>query len=154
MSFCGPPLVCKRKAKQSASAFTSAKMAIQQTQGLYTTLGCPGWPVDNTCHMFGDNGSVVTSSTMPSSQLGCRHLTLSYHCVGEAVASRMVKFYHIPGEVNPMDMLSKHWDMRSHGPGQGLCCSGRETPLINSTRSHHLRREGSDIIVFIKESRE
>jgi hypothetical protein len=29
--------------------------------------------------------------------------------VREAVASGMVKFYHIPGEINPSDLLSKHW---------------------------------------------
>jgi hypothetical protein len=29
--------------------------------------------------------------------------------VREAVASGMVKFYHIPGEITPADLLSKHW---------------------------------------------
>ena len=27
----------------------------------------------------------------------------------EAVVSGMVKFYHIPREINPADLLSKHW---------------------------------------------
>ena len=91
------------------SEFTSAKTAIQQIQGLRTTLRYLGVPVDDTSYMFGDNGSVVTSSTIPDSQLGRRHLALSYHYVREAVASGMVKFYHIPGEINPADLLSKHW---------------------------------------------
>ena len=34
---------------------------------------------------------------------------LSYHCICEAIASGMVKFFHIPGEINPADILSKHW---------------------------------------------
>jgi hypothetical protein len=68
-----------------------------------------GVPVDDTSYMFGDNRSVVTTSTMPDSQLGSRQLALSYHYVIEAGASGMVKFYHIPGEINPSDMLSKHW---------------------------------------------
>ena len=68
-------------------------------QGLGTTLRYMGVPVDDTSYMFGDNGSVVTSSTIPDSQLGRRHLALSYHYVREAVASGMVKFYHIPGEL-------------------------------------------------------
>ena len=34
---------------------------------------------------------------------------LSYHRVREAIASGMVKFFHIPGEINPADILSKHW---------------------------------------------
>ena len=35
---------------------------------------------------------------------------LSYHRVREAIASGMVRFYHIPGEINPADVLSKHWE--------------------------------------------
>jgi hypothetical protein len=58
------------------SKFTSAKMAIQQTQGLHTTLRYLGVPVDDTSYMFGDNGSVVTSSTIPDSQLGRCHFAL------------------------------------------------------------------------------
>ena len=34
---------------------------------------------------------------------------LSYHHVCEAIANGMVKFFHIPGEINPADILSKHW---------------------------------------------
>ena len=78
------------------SEFTSAKTAIQQTRGLCTTLRYLGVPVDDTSYMFGDDGSVVTSSTIPDSQLGRRPLALSYHYVREAVASGMVKFHHIP----------------------------------------------------------
>ncbi|MGL5935125.1 MAG: reverse transcriptase domain-containing protein, partial [Cetobacterium sp.] len=91
------------------SEFSSAKTAIQQIQGLRTTLRYLGVPVDSTSYMFGDNGSVVTSSTMPDSQLNRRHLALSYHYVREAIASGMVAFYHMPGEINPSDVLSKHW---------------------------------------------
>jgi hypothetical protein len=91
------------------SEFSSAKMAIQQIQGLHTMLRYLGVPVDDTSYMFEDNRSVVTSSTIPNSQLGCRHLALSYHYMRDAVASGMVKFYHIPGEINPSDLVSKHW---------------------------------------------
>ena len=38
-----------------------------------------------------------------------RHTMLSYHHVQEAIASGIVKFYYIPGEINPADILSKHW---------------------------------------------
>ena len=59
--------------------------------------------------MFGDNQSVVTSSTVPESRLHKRHTALSFHRVREAVASNMLSFYHIEGAVNPADILSKHW---------------------------------------------
>ena len=68
-----------------------------------------GVPIDGPSYLFGDNGSAVTSSTVPESQLGKRHHALSYHYVREAIASSMVLFYHIPGEINPADLLSKHW---------------------------------------------
>jgi hypothetical protein len=29
--------------------------------------------------------------------------------VKEAITSGMVAFYHMPGEINPSDVLSKHW---------------------------------------------
>ena len=34
----------------------------------------------------------------------------------EAVASGMIGFYHIPGEKNPADILSKHWGYQQVWP--------------------------------------
>ena len=34
---------------------------------------------------------------------------LSYHRVRHAISSGFVAFYHIPGSLNPADILSKHW---------------------------------------------
>ena len=59
--------------------------------------------------MFGDNQSVVESSTRPHSKLHKRHNALYFHRVREAIAAKVVGFYHIPGETNPADILSKHW---------------------------------------------
>ena len=58
--------------------------------------------------MFGDNQSVVTSSTLPHSALNKRHNALSCHRVREAIAAKVIKFFHIPGSENPADALSKH----------------------------------------------
>ena len=91
------------------SEFSAARTSIEQIQGLRQTLRYLGVPIDGPAYLFGDNGSVVTSSTIPDSQLGKRHHALSYHFVREAVASEMLAFYHIPGEINPSDILSKHW---------------------------------------------
>jgi hypothetical protein len=59
--------------------------------------------------MFGDNESVIKSSTVPYSLLNKRHHALSYHSVREAIAAGIVRFHHIPGDQNPADILSKHW---------------------------------------------
>ena len=58
--------------------------------------------------MFGDNQSVITSSTIPHSSLAKRHNALAYHRVREAIASKILKFFHIDGTTNPADVLSKH----------------------------------------------
>ena len=59
--------------------------------------------------MFGDNKSVVDSSNIPHGKLSKRHNALSYHRVREAIASKIVAFTFIPGDINPADILSKHW---------------------------------------------
>ena len=60
-------------------------------------------------YMFGDNDSVVKLSTQLHAKLHKRHTMLSFHCIREAIASGMVTFNFIPGEINPADILSKHW---------------------------------------------
>ena len=57
----------------------------------------------------GDNETVVGSSTLPHAKLHNRHTALSFHRVREAIASKMVQFHHIPGAINPADILSKYW---------------------------------------------
>ena len=66
--------------------------------------------------MFGDNGSVVMSSTIPQSPLKKRHLALSYHFTREAIASGAVDFHHLPRDANPADILSKHWGYQQIWP--------------------------------------
>ena len=65
--------------------------------------------VDGPSYLFGDNQSVVTSSTVPSSVLNKRSSALNYHRVREAIAAKILKFLHIPGKENPADILSKHY---------------------------------------------
>jgi hypothetical protein len=44
-----------------------------------------------------------------NAKLHKRHSKLSFHRVREAIASGIIGFYFIPGELNPADILSKHW---------------------------------------------
>ena len=59
--------------------------------------------------MFGDSQAVIISSTVPHSQIKKRHDILSYHRVRSAVAANIFSFSHLPGDINPADILSKHW---------------------------------------------
>ncbi len=91
------------------SEFAAARTAIQQITGLRLTLRYLGVEVHGPTILFGDNESVVKSGTIPHSLLNKRHHGLAYHYTREAVASDAVNFYHIPGAINPADILSKHW---------------------------------------------
>ena len=82
---------------------------MDQIIDLRFTLRYLGVPLDGQAYAFGDNESVVTSSTVPHSKLNKRHNALSYHRVREAIAAKILAFVHIPGKQNPSDVLSKHW---------------------------------------------
>ena len=92
-----------------SSEFVAARIATEQVMDLRQTLRYMGVPVMEKSYMFGDNESVVKNSTVPHSQLKKRHVALSYHRVREAIASGVIVFTHIAGEMNPADILSKHW---------------------------------------------
>ena len=68
-----------------------------------------GVPIVEKTYLFGDNKSVVDSSSVPHSKLHKRHTALSYHRVREAIAAGIILFIHIAGNLNPADILSKHW---------------------------------------------
>ena len=59
--------------------------------------------------MFGNNKSVVDCSIQIHAKLHKRHTMLSFHRVREAIASGMITFNFIHGDLNPADILSKHW---------------------------------------------
>ena len=89
--------------------FVAARIATDQIQANRLMLRYLGVPIKHSTYMFGDNKSVVDSSTKPHATLHKRHTALSFHRVREAIASKMVKFSHIAGDINPADILSKHW---------------------------------------------
>ena len=90
------------------SEFVAARQATEQIMDIRNTLRYFGVPVRDKTYMFGDNQSVVTSSTLPHSVLKKRHNLLSYHRVREAIAAGILKFFHMFGSENPSDVLTKH----------------------------------------------
>ena len=89
------------------SEFMAARQAVEQIMDIRYTLRMLGVPLDGPSWLFGDNRSVVTSSTLPHSTLGKRWNALSYHRCREAVAAKIIRFEHIPGSENPSDILTK-----------------------------------------------
>ena len=98
------------------SEFVAARTATEQILDLRFTLRYLGVPLENEVYMFGDNESVVKSASIPHSKIHKRHVLLSFHRVREAIASKMLRFIHIKGIINPADILSKHWRYSSIWP--------------------------------------
>ena len=74
------------------SEFVAAKTATERIVDIRQTLRYLGVPIKSKAYMFGDNKSVVTSSTVPHSLLSKRHNMLSYHRVREAIAAKILVF--------------------------------------------------------------
>jgi len=91
------------------SEFVAARICVEQIVDLCNTLQYLGVPIREQSYMFGDNDSVVNSSSTPHAKLHKRHTALSFHRIREAVAAGYVGFYFIAGKDNPADILSKYW---------------------------------------------
>jgi hypothetical protein len=96
--------------------FVSARTARDQIVARRIDLRYLGVHVKGATRMFGDNESVVKSGSIPHSRLNKRHVALSYHSVREAIAAGIISFSHIPGAINPSDILSKHWGYQQVWP--------------------------------------
>ena len=92
------------------SKFVAARTATEQIMDLRYTLCMLGVPLDGPSWLFGDNQSVITSSTIPHSQLAKHWNSLSYHRVCEAIAAGVIRFHFITSTDNPSDILTKPMD--------------------------------------------
>jgi hypothetical protein len=63
--------------------------------------------LDGPSCMFGDDQSVIASSTTPHLMLGKRHNMLSYHGCREAITAGVSKMFHMDGKQNPRDVMTK-----------------------------------------------
>ena len=98
------------------SEFVAARTAVDQIIDIRTTLRYLGVPIRDKSYMFGDNRSVVISSTIPNSTISKRHHLASYHRVREAIAAKFISFHWKDGKSNPADILSKHWEFATVWP--------------------------------------
>ncbi len=90
------------------SEIDSGRIASEQILDLRMTLRYMGVPLGRSV-MLGDSRAVLDNTTRPHSQLNKRHSALSYHRIRELVSNNVISFHHVPGELNPSDILSKHW---------------------------------------------
>jgi hypothetical protein len=86
------------------SKFVAARIAADQIIDLQLTLMYLGVPIQAKSLLFGDNNSVIISSSLPYSSLKKRHNALSYHRVRECIAANFFGLYKISGKLNPAEM--------------------------------------------------
>ena len=91
------------------SKFTAARIAVDQIITDRTMLRYLFIPIKNNTYMFGDNWSVIDSSNLPHAKLHKRHNALSFYRVREAIAAKIIFFIYLLENINPADILSKHW---------------------------------------------
>ena len=89
------------------SKFVVAKQCAEQVRELQETLRMMGIPLEKSAWMLGDNSSVITSSTIPSSSLKKRHQALSYHYVRSNIAHGLLKFCYVGSKENVADTCTK-----------------------------------------------
>jgi hypothetical protein len=80
------------------SEFIAARTTIDQIIDLQTTLCYLGIPIQERSYVFRDNKTIIDALSTPHAKLHKRHNALSFHHVREAVASKYVTIFHLPGE--------------------------------------------------------
>ena len=112
------------------SEFVAARIATEQIMDLRIVLRDMGVPVLGPSWMFGDNQSVITSSTLPHSSLNKRHNALAYHRVRAAVAAKIMHFCHVLGKENIADVMTKFLAYANFWPliKPVLFCRGETIP--------------------------
>jgi len=94
------------------SEFTALRICVEQIISVRTDLRYFGAPIEGPSVIFGDNKAVIDSGMNASYRLKKRHDILAFHKIREAIASDIVRCYHIEGKNNPADVLTKHRSSR------------------------------------------
>ena len=76
------------------SEFVASKTATEQIIDLRHTLRYLGVPIKTRSFLFGENRSVVTSSTLPHSTLGKRNNILAYNRVRAEIVTEVWHISH------------------------------------------------------------
>jgi len=101
----------KRQATVDTSTYGSelvvARIAVDLLVEMRYKLRMLGAPIETPSVMYGDNMSVVLSTTFPLSTLKKKHQALAWHCVCEACAAGIIVFTYVPSAENIADCLTK-----------------------------------------------
>ena len=76
----------------------SGRLAVEQVMDVRYKLRMFGVPIQDTSVLLGDNQSVITSCSIPSSNLKKKHNSIAYHRIREAVAAGIVKLRYVKSQ--------------------------------------------------------
>jgi hypothetical protein len=83
--------------------FVAMRICVEMLEALRYKLCMFGIPIDGPANMFGDNKSVVTNSTVPTSTLKKKRNSIAYHRVREAVAAGILRIAKVHTSENLAD---------------------------------------------------
>ena len=90
-----------------STEFVAMKQGIDALRGLRYKLRIIGIPIFGPSYIYGDNMSVIHSSSRPESVLRKKSNSIRYHTVHESVAMGESLVGHIPSKENIAEFLSK-----------------------------------------------
>jgi len=94
---------CKKQATSETATygagFVSGRTCVEQTIDHVNSLRYLGVPINNISYVFGDNESMINSSTVPHARLNTRHNILSYHFVRSMVACGYIITNHLRSDL-------------------------------------------------------
>ena len=85
----------------------AGRLAVEQVMDVRYKLRMLGVPICDASVLIGDNQSVITSCSIPSSNLKRKHNFIAYHRIREAVAAGIVKLKYIRNALNLANALTK-----------------------------------------------
>ena len=107
-----------------------------------------GVPVTTSTILVGDNRSVQTSGSQPSSPLSKKHLSIAYHKIRETVAAGIMTFAWIGTNLNLADLLTKPLNGQRHrsltsyflfGKGQSFMKGSNSKDSENCTKGEETK---------------
>ncbi len=91
------------------SEFLTGRTCFEQTIDHRKYIRYLGAPLHDISFAWGDNESMINSSTNPDARLHKRHNILSFHFVRNIIAAQYINLQHLKSEFNISDLVSKHW---------------------------------------------
>ena len=89
------------------SEFVAMRQATELILALHYKLRMFGIPIDGPTRVYGDNGAVISNSSIPTLTLTKKHNEICYHRVSEAVAAGTTAIGEVHTDYNLADLFTE-----------------------------------------------